>query len=132
MHFRTNFESGCSLWVFVPTNERCLPAKDEKDDRDIWGIWADFRNLCTNYATPKFGVGLHLEPDIADEFVDRRLYRRWYSEPLVAFWFESSVFISSIQDNQYNLPAYVFCFFNVRSWRLFEVVFSERQLPFSG
>uniref|UniRef100_A0A914R6T8 Uncharacterized protein n=1 Tax=Parascaris equorum TaxID=6256 RepID=A0A914R6T8_PAREQ len=69
------------IWVFVPTDENCLPVSGKVDKRDIWAVWADFRTLCTNYSIHRLAVGLRICPDLADEFLEPKLYRRWNAEP---------------------------------------------------
>uniref|UniRef100_A0A915AKN3 Protein arginine N-methyltransferase n=1 Tax=Parascaris univalens TaxID=6257 RepID=A0A915AKN3_PARUN len=81
------------IWVFVPTDENCLPVSGKVDKRDIWAVWADFRTLCTNYSIHRLAVGLRICPDLADEFLEPKLYRRWNAEPLCSFWVDSSVFV---------------------------------------
>ncbi|VIO91830.1 Uncharacterized protein BM_BM2581 [Brugia malayi] len=94
-----------SVWVFLPTDENLLPAAAcGQDVRDIWRIWADFRSLCTNYPMQKLAVGLRLCPNLADEFLEPRLYKRWHAEPLCSFCIETSIFTSSGQYGKCTLP----------------------------
>uniref|UniRef100_A0A8R1TZE5 Protein arginine N-methyltransferase n=1 Tax=Onchocerca volvulus TaxID=6282 RepID=A0A8R1TZE5_ONCVO len=94
-----------SVWVFLPTDENQLPVVDcGQDARDIWGIWADFRSLCTNYPMQKLAVGLRLCPNLADEFLEPQLYKRWHAEPLCSFCIETSIFTSSGQYGKCTLP----------------------------
>ncbi|VDK83592.1 unnamed protein product, partial [Litomosoides sigmodontis] len=94
-----------SVWVFLPTDENLLPAADcRQDGRDIWRIWADFRSLCTNYPMQKLAVGLRLCPNLADEFLEPRLYKRWHAEPLCSFCIETSIFTSSGRYGKCTLP----------------------------
>ncbi|VDM24928.1 unnamed protein product [Toxocara canis] len=92
------------IWVFVPTDENFLPVSGRVDKRDIWAVWADFRTLCTNYNVHRLAVGLRVCPDLADEFLEPKLYRRWNAEPLCAFWIDSSVFIHGSSESDYSLP----------------------------
>ncbi|KAM3715862.1 Protein arginine N-methyltransferase [Dirofilaria immitis] len=94
-----------SIWVFLSTDENHLPVADcGQDTRDIWGIWADFRSLCTNYPMQKLAVGLRLCPNLADEFLEPRLYKRWHAEPLCSFCIETSIFTSNGQYGKCTLP----------------------------
>uniref|UniRef100_A0A158R551 Protein arginine N-methyltransferase n=1 Tax=Syphacia muris TaxID=451379 RepID=A0A158R551_9BILA len=93
-----------SIWVFVPTDENCLAVSENTDSRDIWSIWADFRTLCTNYPMDKFAVGLRICADLADEFLEPRLYKRWNAEQLRCFWIDTDIFTTDLQFNSLSIP----------------------------
>ncbi|VDK52122.1 unnamed protein product [Anisakis simplex] len=92
------------VWVFVATDENCYPVVGEVDKRDLWAIWADFRTLCTNYTMHRLAVGLRICADLADEFLEPKLYGRWNAEPLCAFWLDSSIFVHGAAEFDYALP----------------------------
>lgn len=94
-----------SVWIYIPTDENRLSILGQsRDTRDIWGVWADFRTLCTNYPMQKLAVGLTICPDLADEFLDPRLYKRWLAEPLCSFCIETAIFTSSGRSGECTLP----------------------------
>lgn len=55
----------------------------------------------------KLAVGLRLCPNLADEFLEPRFYKRWHAEPLCSFCIETSIFTSSGQYGKCMLPPYV-------------------------
>ncbi|VDK46590.1 unnamed protein product [Gongylonema pulchrum] len=92
------------IWIFLPTDASRLPISEiSQDKRDTWGVWADFRTLCSNYPPQKLSVGLRICPDLADEFVEPRLYKRWHSEPLSSLCIETSIFTCYGKNNQCTL-----------------------------
>lgn len=93
-----------SFWVLLPTDDNRLPISGEKDTRDMWGVWADFRTLCANYTSNRLALGLRICADLADEFLDPCLYRRWNTEPLVCFCIESSVFTCGPGPSESTIP----------------------------
>ncbi|KJH53034.1 zinc finger, C3HC4 type [Dictyocaulus viviparus] len=92
-----------SLWILIPTRiEEFI--RSPNDTRDCWTIWADFRQLCSNFYCQKLIAGLHLTPDIDDEFVDKKLVSRWKAEPLATFCVDVDVFIQCEGSGHLCLP----------------------------
>ncbi|CAI4230322.1 unnamed protein product [Auanema sp. JU1783] len=80
-----------AMWVIVPSTMSRLEKKPD-DKRDCWEVWADFRTLCSNFNCAKLIAGLNVLPDLDEEFVDSKLIKRWWAEPIGTFLIDSSVF----------------------------------------
>ncbi|KAL6727154.1 hypothetical protein Aduo_009054 [Ancylostoma duodenale] len=91
------------MWVMVPTSMDNL-IHSPNETRDCWTVWADFRKLCSNFSSQKLIAGLHLTPDIDEEFVDQKLISRWKAEPLAVFCVDVDVFVSDQSLRHLCLP----------------------------
>ncbi|CAJ0928687.1 unnamed protein product, partial [Mesorhabditis belari] len=83
-----------TIWVFVPTTLEVLE-RNHDDPDEIWTIWANFRRLCNDFFCKKLLVGLHLQSNIDDEFVDEKLSSRWRGEPLLPFCIDYDIFMNA-------------------------------------
>ncbi|ETN78607.1 Skb1 methyltransferase [Necator americanus] len=91
-----------SIWIMIPTSAEDL-IRCPEDVRDCWTVWADFRKLCSNFSSQKLIAGLHVTPDIDEEFVDQKLIARWKAEPLATFCVDADAFVSDV-NSQLCLP----------------------------
>ncbi|KAK6743909.1 hypothetical protein RB195_010917 [Necator americanus] len=90
------------IWIMIPTSAQDL-LRCPEDVRDCWTVWADFRKLCSNFSSQKLIAGLHVTPDIDEEFVDQKLIARWKAEPLATFCVDADAFVSDV-NSQLCLP----------------------------
>ncbi|CAJ0597531.1 unnamed protein product [Cylicocyclus nassatus] len=91
------------IWVMVPTSMDNLE-HTPNDTRDCWTVWADFRKLCSNFSSQKLIAGLHITPDIDEEFVDQKLISRWKAEPLATFCIDVDAFVAGDLPQTLRLP----------------------------
>ncbi|VDK68542.1 unnamed protein product [Cylicostephanus goldi] len=92
------------IWVMVPTSMDNLE-HSTNDTRDCWAVWADFRKLCSNFSSQKLIAGLHLTPDMDEEFVDQKLISRWKAEPLATFCIDVDAFVAGDSPQTLRLPS---------------------------
>uniref|UniRef100_A0A914V938 Protein arginine N-methyltransferase n=1 Tax=Plectus sambesii TaxID=2011161 RepID=A0A914V938_9BILA len=92
------------IWVVVPTEEAALGERRDGDDRDLWGVWADFRRAVANHRL--IGACVKLSADLDDEFVEPKRYRRWLAEPVAAVWLDADLFMQDARNKLLLPPAH--------------------------